>query len=143
VKAKIPLSLVLLGLFLSLVQGQKSVRKSVRNVTGHYQLKKAETRNSFEVQELAGNRIKFHILALWISPYNPENVHNGEVFGTVLRKGNTAVYEEERCKLTIKFTASGAVVDQNEEVGDCDFGANVTASGIYRKLNSRTPVFEN
>jgi len=134
---------LLVVLSLDMVQAQKSVQQSVRKVTGHYQLKKGEKRNRLEVKELAGSKIKFHILALWVSPYNAENIHNGEVFGTVLRRGNIATYEDEHCKLTITFTQSGAVVDQAEEVGDCDFGANVSASGNYRKLNSRTPVFEN
>lgn len=114
----------------------------IHTVTGSYQLRQGEKRNTLEVQQLGRKRVKLHILALWVSPYNPDNVHNGEVFGNAVRKGNTAIYEDENCKLTIRFQPSGAVVDQNHATGDCDFGANVDASGFYRKLNSRKPKFD-
>ena len=35
------------------------------------------------------------------------------------------------------------MVSKHNKIGDCDFGANVTASGTYRKLNSRKPKFGN
>jgi len=94
------------------------------------------------VVQLPGGKIKFHILALWVSAYNRENVHNGEVQGVVELKGNTAKYEAEHCKLTITFSSSRAIVKQADELGDCEFGANVTASGTYRKVDSRKPRFE-
>lgn len=132
--------LVLMGLFINPFEIYPQSKKKPRNLTGHYRLSRGEQRNSLEVESLPGGKIKFHILALWVSPYNPENVHNGEVTGVVSFKNNVAVYTEQNCKLTFRFTATSAVVTQADEVGDCDFGANVSASGTYRKLNSRRPV---
>jgi hypothetical protein len=95
-----------------------------------------------EVQELPGGKIKFHILALWVSYYNRDNVHNGEVQGEINLVGDTATYQEEGCKITIRFTRTAAIVKQFDELGDCDFGANVLATGTYRKLDSKRPKFD-
>jgi hypothetical protein len=92
---------------------------------------------------LPEGKIQFHLLALWVSANNRENVHNGELEGIIKLKGNTATYETEGCRVTISFFATTAVVNQDSKIGDCDFGANVTASGIYRKLNSRKPKFRS
>jgi len=134
--------LLLLTSASAIAQTQKRAKQPL-NVTGHYRLKEAEKRNSFEAQKLAGNQIRFHILALWVSPYNPDNIHNGEVSGTVRLTGDTAVYSDETCKLKFKFTASSVVIEQDETAGDCEFGANVNASGSYRKLDNKRPIFEN
>ena len=95
-----------------------------------------------EVLQLPSGKLKFHILALWVSAYNRENVHNGEAQGVVELKGNSAVFEAEHCKITIRFTSTSAIVKQWDEIGDCDFGANVTATGTYRKVDSRKPKFD-
>lgn len=120
-----------------------SKRSSSIKVTGHYRARSRTAPNSMEVLQLPGGKIKFHILALWVSSYNPENVHNGELEGIVDLIGNTATYDEERCKITIKFTSAAAIVKQADELGDCDFGANVTATGTYRKVNHRKPKFDD
>jgi hypothetical protein len=111
-------------------------------VTGSYRARDKTAPNSMEVQQLPGGKIKVHILALWVSSYNVENVHNGELQGIVDLIGNTATYEADHCKVIIKFTSVGAVVKQADELGDCDFGANVTASGTYRKVDRRKPQFD-
>ena len=95
-----------------------------------------------EVLQLPRGKLRFHILALWVSAYNRENVHNGEAQGVVELKGNSAVFEAEHCKITIRFTSTSAIVKQWDEIGDCDFGANVSATGTYRKVDSRKPKFD-
>jgi hypothetical protein len=111
-------------------------------VTGSYSANSKSAPNSMEVLELPDGKIKLHILALWVSHYNPENVHNGELQSVVDLLGNTAVYKDDHCSITLKFTRSVVVVKQADEAGDCDFGANVTASGTYRKVSSRKPKFD-
>jgi len=111
-------------------------------VTGHYAARSKPAPNSMEVQELPDGKIKFHILALWVSYYNRDNVHNGEVQGEINLVDDIATYEEERCKITIRFTRTAAIVKQFDELGDCDFGANVLATGTYRKLDSKRPKFD-
>jgi hypothetical protein len=134
-------------LFISLMFGNVSAQTPVRtprpaNVTGSYRLRNAETPNSLEVLQLPGGKIKFHILALWVSVHNRDNVHNGELQGVIALAGDTAVYQGESCKVTIKFAAGKAIVTQDADVGDCFFGANVSATGSYRKMNSRKPKFD-
>ena len=94
-----------------------------------------------DVEQLANGRIKFYLLALWVSHYNPDNIHNGELQATAILKGNTAIYEDENCQITMKFHRNSVTVTQSE-AGDCDFGANVTASGTYSKINSKKPKFD-
>jgi hypothetical protein len=134
-----------LGVFLlfAIVPAQTSggVRPPA-NVTGSYRVRSAETPNSLEVLQLPGGKIKFHILALWVSVHNRDNVHNGELQGVIPFAGDTAVYQSESCKVTIKFAAGKAIVTQDAEVGDCYFGANVSATGSYRKMNNRKPKFD-
>jgi hypothetical protein len=111
-------------------------------VTGSYRSRSRSAPNSMEVLQLPDGKIKFHILALWVSSYNRENVHNGELQGVIDLNDNTAIYNEERCKITIRFTRTSAIVKHDYEAGDCDFGANVIASGTYRKVDSRKPKFD-
>lgn len=138
---KILTCIVLMLVGPALTHAQLSLNKG-RRVTGTYRLRKDEQRNTFEVRSVGGNRIKFHLLALWVSPYNPDNVHNGEVFGTIPLKNGTAIFKDESCQLTIRFTRLAVIITQAEEVGDCDFGANVNASGVYRKVSSSRPSFD-
>jgi hypothetical protein len=122
---------------------QPAARTSSLKLTGHYSLRNKWTPNSMEIEKLPDGKIKFHILALWVSPYNRTNVHNGELQAVVDLIGNTATYEDEHCKISIKFTNTSAIVKQEDERGDCEFGANVSATGTYRKIDSRTPKFDN
>jgi hypothetical protein len=117
-------------------------KKAALKVTGSYRAPSKSAPNSMVVLELPGGKIKVHIVALWVSHYNPENVHNGEIQAVVDLVGNTADYKDEHCSITMKFTRTAVVVKQADEVGDCDFGANVTASGSYRKVSSRKPKFD-
>jgi hypothetical protein len=135
------LLLILLSFVFVPAQSPVRVARAI-NVTGHYRLRNAETPNSLEVLQLPGGKIKFHIVALWVSVHNRENVHNGELQGIAALHGDTAVYQGESCKVTIKFAAGKAIVTQADDVGDCYFGANVSATGSYRKMNNRKPKFD-
>ena len=140
--------LLLVSLILIVTSGVTAQTSSARNlsainVTGQYEARSKLAPNSMQVQQLPGRKIKFHILALWVSSYNSQNVHNGEITGTVDVIGNAATYEAEHCKILLKFSNAAAQVKQVDEAGDCEFGANVSATGTYRKVNSRKPKFEN
>jgi hypothetical protein len=140
--------LLLIGLMLSVTSGVTAQTRNARkqpaiNVTGQYEARSKFAPNSMEVQQLPNGKIKFHILALWVSSYNSQNVHNGEVTGIVDFISNAATYEADGCKILLRFSKASVHVKQVEAAGDCEFGANVSASGTYRKVNSRKPKFEN
>jgi hypothetical protein len=42
----------------------------------------------------------------------------------------------------MEFLPTSVRVSQSDEVGDCGFGANVTAAGAYRKSDSKKPKFD-
>ena len=105
-------------------------------------MRREEFRNRLNVQQLPDGRVKFDLLALWVSHHNPENVHNGTLQGIVNQENGEAVYEADSCKLKIAFLANKIRITQSEEAGDCGFGANVTATGSYRKVDSRKPKFD-
>jgi hypothetical protein len=146
-RPRVPVSLILGMLLTSLVSAYPVISQTPspetpsKIVTGHYRLRNPETPNGLEVLQLPAGKIQFHLLAVWLSPNNRENVHNGELEGIIKLQGNKATYQTEGCKVTIRFFSSTATVIQDHKIGDCDFGANVTASGIYRKINSRKPKY--
>jgi len=118
------------------VEAQLPPKPAVKNVTGHYRLTKEEFRNRLDVQQLAGGKIKFHLLALWVSYNNPDNIHNGELQGIASLEKGVAIYDQDGCKIKIEFFPGRVRVTQLEDAG-CGFGANVTADGSYRKIDSK------
>ena len=116
--------------------------KQATNATGHYRLRKEEFRNRINVQQLPGARVKFDLLALWVSHYNPENVHHGTLQGIANLENGVATYEAGGCKLRLEFLLNKVRITQSDEAGDCGFGANVTATGTYRKIDNKKPKFD-
>jgi hypothetical protein len=116
----------------------RKVKASI-SLTGHYILRHEEFRNRLNVRQLPDGRIKFDLLALWVSYNNPENVHNGTLQGIVNPKNGAAIFHADSCKLTLEFLPAKIRITQSDDVGDCGFGANVTATGFYRKVDSRKP----
>ena len=122
-------------------QTRSPLKGTVKDVTGHYRLTKEEFRNRLDVRQVAGGKIKFHLLALWVSYNNAENIHNGELQGIAKLENGIALYDQDGCKLKIEFFPGHVSITQLEEEG-CGFGANVTAAGSYRKLNGKKPKFD-
>jgi hypothetical protein len=116
--------------------------KQARNVTGHYVMRREEFRNRLDVEQLANGKIKFDLIALWVSANNPDNIHNGEIQATVSLEKGVAVYEAGDCRLKMEFQPTSVRIWQSDEAGDCGFGANVTATGTYRKSDSKKPKFD-
>jgi hypothetical protein len=123
------------------VQAQSSPQAAAKSVTGHYRFTKEEFRNRLDVQQLAGGKIKFYLLALWVSYNNPQNIHNGELQGVVAVEKGVAIYDQDDCKLKFEFLSNRVRVTQLNETG-CGFGANVNAAGSYRKTDSKKPKFD-
>ena len=105
-------------------------------------MRREEFHNRLDVQQLPGGKIKFDLVALWVSHNNPENIHNGEIQATVRLERGVAVYEEGQCRIRMEFAAHRVRVSESGEIGDCGFGANVTAAGSYRKIDTKKPKFD-
>jgi hypothetical protein len=120
---------------------QAQAPRAARSITGHYRLTKDEFRNRLDVLQLGGGKLKFYLLALWVSHYNPDNIHNSELQGVATLQGGVAMYDQDDCKLKFEFFANRVQVTQLNDAG-CGFGANVTAAGAYRKLDGRKPKFD-
>jgi hypothetical protein len=134
-------ALVLFASSIGAAQAQKLRAITVKNVTGHYRLTKGEFRNRLDVQQVSGRKIKFYLLALWVSHNNPDNIHNGELNGVVALQKGIALYDRDDCKLKFEFLPNRVRIVQLNDEG-CGFGANVTAAGTYRMLDSKKPKFD-
>lgn len=68
--------------------------------------------------------------------------HFGELCATVALEANEATYAKGDCVIGFKFGGDWVFVDQRSLDTACDFGANVTASGVYKVKNHDVPGFE-
>jgi uncharacterized protein len=94
--------------------------------------------NDLEILEIAPGVLRFHLLALY--PHGDE-VNTGEICGEVTIKGGKGTYHGENdCQLDWAFQKDGSLTINQKGEGDCDFGANVTASGTYKKDRSDAPA---
>jgi hypothetical protein len=68
--------------------------------------------------------------------------NTGEGSGIAYIEEDTATFKpegsEEGCKIIMKFMEGKLIVEQG---GECGFGQNVTANGIYSKVSSVKPKF--
>lgn len=76
------------------------------------------------------------------------NVGNsGSADGAATLTGNTAVFSPsgfDECRITIRFVKPGQIeVAQKGNDTDCGFGANVSASGTYKKSGGAKPKFKS
>ena len=116
---------------------------SARGVTGQYRLRNRTTENTLDVLLLPGGKVKIYLYASWIGSAATGNVNTGEIKAVIPLRNGTALYESGECKITIRFVGRRrAIVEQVEKNGDCGFGLNVSAQGIYQKRSSRAPKFD-
>lgn len=97
--------------------------------------------NVLAVQQLPDGKIKFDLVALWVS-HNPDNIHDGEIQAIVNLENGIAVYQEGGCRIKMAFSPGRVRISENDEVGDCAFGVNVTAAGSYRRVDTKKPKFD-
>ena len=128
--------------FVAAAQTPLPTNRKQKSVTGQYRLRQDEFRNRLDVQQLSGGKIKFQLVALWVSFNNPENIHNGELQGVVTLEKGLAIFESGTCQITMKFTSNKVVITEGDDNGECGFGTNVTAAGSYRKIDNRKPKFD-
>ena len=108
------------------------------HVTGQYVLRYSNVRGRLDAQLLPGNQVKFSLVALLETAGG--STRNGVAQGTVPLQGDTAIYREGECSISMRFLNAGVVVEESN-VEDCGFGAYVTAQGTYVR-RSRNPRFD-
>jgi len=131
----------LLTVFQTNAQSRKAV--GAAEVTGTFREKASGS--EFKISALGKGKLKVGFSGVY--PYktaNGEDMANmGEAAGEARISGDTATFAPEgfqECRITLKFLTGGRLkVTQNGTDGDCGFGANISASGTYKKISSKKP----
>jgi hypothetical protein len=121
-------------------------RKSVTGaeVTGTFRTKDGD---EFKVAALGKGKLRIAFSGVYMhKTASGENMPNtGEASGTAVVAGDTATFKPadfQQCAITLRFlTRSRLKVTQSGNDTDCGFGANVSASGTYKKISGRRPKF--
>lgn len=142
-------------LFLGLSENIFAQRKSIsgKEVTGtfryEYTGKFKGIFNEIKIRSLGNNKVKvgFGLTYPFTADDGNLSANVGEAVGEAEINGDTAIYSTSedggKCEITIKFVKTGQIkVTQTQEGAGCGFGLNVSAQGTYKKVSSKTPVFE-
>jgi len=116
------------------------------SITGTY----ASSGNIIRVQKLTPAKVKVSMSLYWAK--GQPNEHLGTFLETLpLLKNNRAVYvcpddddSKSKFQITMMFSKNQVIVTQEGTDLDCvsiNFGANVNATGTYKKTSSKIPVF--
>ena len=138
--------------FAATVVSAQTSRKSVSvaEVTGTFRMNfMGKFRGSYdEIKIASAGRGKLHVAMDLLYPYklaNGDDIANtGQLDDTFTISGDTATYTSGPCTMTINFVRAGTIkVTQNGNDADCGFGHNVMADGMYHKVSSRQPRFDD
>ena len=133
-------------------------RKAVSGteVTGTFRYQfKGKARGSYNeilIQALGRNKLKVEMGLTYPYQVNGEwSANTGEAGGEAVIEGDTAIFvpdnpdnptsEDEKCKITLKFTKPGTLLVTTENNINCGFGHNVSADGTYQKVSGAKPKF--
>jgi hypothetical protein len=81
-------------------------------------------------------------MAAWRQGPGEGQVNTGFACGTLKLKDSKAVYKSTTygdCEITMNFLPGKVNVAQKEGSLSCGFGFNVEATGLYRRISSKTP----
>lgn len=99
--------------------------------------------NEFKVLAIGNQKLRVEFDGTYEYRVNGELMaHTGTGYGIAFIEGDTAIFRPEgtgeECAIKMKFTGGKLIVNQD---GECGFGHNVTAIGMYRKVSGRKPSF--
>lgn len=127
----------------SLAQSRKTVGAAEINGTfrDYFDAKSKKSFNEIKIQSTGKGKLRVIFNLLY--PDSSGGGNSGNADGVVTLTRNTATFSPsgfEQCKITIKFVKPGQIkVVQNGNDTDCGFGANVSASGTYKKIGGAKP----
>jgi hypothetical protein len=139
--------------FTANAQNRKSVSASEVNGTYRFNFTGKYKGSSNEIKMLALGKGKVKIYFDLLYPYSLENgeimVNMGFASGIAKIEADEAVYiqkdeySDDQCEIRIKFVKPGKIEVTDLTFGlGCGFGHKVSAGGVYRKSNSKKPVFD-
>ena len=122
------------------VPGRALTTKAVtaRQVNGVYR----ESLDEFRILALGHHKLKVRFNGQWMSITG--SPHTGDAIGEATIEGNVATFipgNTTKCRITMTFLANRMIVQQEGSDVDCGFGANVNASGTYRRVKAGKPKF--
>ena len=99
--------------------------------------------NEFRILALGKGKLKVQFDGVYHTV--AKSVHTGSASGEATIDGNIATFKPEDgapCEITLVFLPNKLRVEQEGSDADCGFGANVNATGVYRKIRGGKPKFE-
>lgn len=138
--------LALCGLCGSLAEAQgKRAAVSRAEVTGTFRTDDGDS--EFKIEALGRGHLKVAFFGS-IKLGTEGNVNTGAASGLALIEGDTAFFvpddqEPEQCFIKLIFTKPGALKVVQEGEGNCGFGLNVSAGGLYAKVSNTKPKFKD
>lgn len=90
-------------------------------------------------------RVAFELTYPYIDGTGELSANTGATDSTAAIEGDTAIFSSDeygQCKITVKFVKRGTIEVTQEGTGDCGFGHNVSAAGIYKKSSGAKPKFD-
>src|SRR5262245_57312684 len=127
------------GLSLTPITAQKRAVVTARDVNGVYRFDKSE----FRILALGHNKLKVQFDGVYVNIV--KSVNTGYASGEATIEGNIATFkpsDTESCEITLVFLPGKLRVEQSGSDADCGFGHNVYATGVYKKVRSGKPKFE-
>jgi hypothetical protein len=103
-----------------------------------------ESKSEIKILALGHGKLKVQ-LALVYQRQFATTVNVGDALGEATIENNVAVFVPEAagdCKITLTFLPNHELKVE-QEGGECGFGHNVRADGIFRKVNKRKPKLED
>gem|GEM_PF-23994 len=83
----------------------------------------------------AGPRLAFSVAAFGSVAGSPKGPNSGTAHGTVTLRDGVGIFEQDGCRLTLRFGRAGTGQLHLDEEGDCHFGHALTARGDYRRTS--------
>lgn len=98
--------------------------------------------NEFRILALGHHKLKVQFKGQWMSITG--SPHTGDAIGEASIEGNVATFipgDTTKCRIRMTFLANKMIVQQEGSDVDCGLGANVNASGTYRRVKAGKPKF--
>ncbi len=132
--------------FFSLIEAKAQTRKAVSGaeVTGTF---RDQSGSEFSILALGKGKLRVAFSGIYAYKMSDggDMANTGEAAGEAEIAGDTATFKPEntkQCTITLKFLVGRKLkVTQKGTDTECDFGANVSADGIYKKVSNAKPKF--